>query len=55
MRARAHVRHLVHTPDDAYGTDKVDRRVTAWLAARPDFTPTHDGPTRAEWDALIPA
>ncbi|MEV7024236.1 FAD-dependent oxidoreductase, partial [Kitasatospora sp. NPDC093558] len=53
MRARAHVRHLVHTPDHAYGTEEVDHRVTAWLDARPDFTPTHDGPTRAEWDALV--
>ncbi|MEU8511755.1 FAD-dependent oxidoreductase [Kitasatospora sp. NPDC048722] len=55
MRARAHVRHLVHTPDTAYGNDEVDRHVTAWLADRPDFAPAHDGPTRAEWDALIPA
>ncbi|MFD8082538.1 FAD-dependent oxidoreductase [Kitasatospora sp. NPDC059722] len=55
MRARAHVRHLVHTPDTAYGSDEVDRHVTAWLADRPDFAPIHDGPTRAEWDALIPA
>ncbi|MFJ9950025.1 FAD-dependent oxidoreductase [Kitasatospora sp. NPDC091207] len=54
MRARAQVRHLLRTPDEAYGTDEVDRHVTAWLAARPDFTPTHDGPTRDQWDALVP-
>ncbi|WBP85855.1 FAD-dependent oxidoreductase [Kitasatospora cathayae] len=55
MRARAHVRHLVRTPDEAYATAEVDQAVTTWLAAHPDFTPHHDGPTRAQWDALIPA
>ncbi|MGW2251087.1 FAD-dependent oxidoreductase [Kitasatospora sp. NPDC001660] len=55
MRARAQVRHLVRTADDAYATDEVDRHVTAWLSARPDFTPRHDGPTRDQWAALIPA
>ncbi|GAA1400756.1 FAD-dependent oxidoreductase [Kitasatospora putterlickiae] len=55
MRARARVRHLFSTPDVAYGTDEVDRHLTAWLASRPDFTPHHDGPTRAQWDTLIPA
>ncbi|MEU3985319.1 FAD-dependent oxidoreductase [Streptomyces sp. NPDC026672] len=54
MRARAQVRHLLRSADEAYGTDEVDRHVTAWLAARPDFTPAHDGPTRDQWDALIP-
>lgn len=54
MRARAQVRHLLCPADDAYGTEEVDRAVTAWLAAHPDFTPTHDGPTRDQWDALIP-
>ncbi|WP_329034193.1 FAD-dependent oxidoreductase [Streptomyces sp. NBC_00178] len=54
MRARAQVRHLVRTPQDAYGTDEVDRHLTAWLAARPGFVPRHDGPTREQWDALVP-
>jgi hypothetical protein len=54
MRARARVRHLLQPADDAYGTDEVDRAVTDWLAAHPDFSPTHDGPTRDQWDALIP-
>lgn len=54
MRARAQVRHLLRTAHDAYGTDEVDRHVTAWLAARPDFSPVHDGPTRDQWDALVP-
>ncbi|WP_433226725.1 hypothetical protein [Microtetraspora malaysiensis] len=55
MRARAQVRHLLLTADDAYGSDEVRECVTAWMAARPDFTPQHDGPTRDQWDALIPS
>ncbi|WP_406207672.1 NAD(P)-binding protein [Kitasatospora sp. NBC_01560] len=55
MRARAHVRHLVRTPDDAYDTDEVERHVTAWLADRPDFVAEYDGPTRDQWEALLPA
>ncbi|WP_030807870.1 FAD-dependent oxidoreductase [Streptomyces sp. NRRL S-337] len=54
MRARAQVRHLLQPADDAYGTDEVDRAVTDWLADHPDFSPTHDGPTREQWEALIP-
>lgn len=54
MRARARVRHLQCSADDAYGSDEVQARVSAWLAARPDFTPDPDGPTRDQWDALIP-
>ncbi|GAA2545813.1 FAD-dependent oxidoreductase [Streptomyces koyangensis] len=53
MRARAQVRHLVHPPAEAYGTDEVDRHLTAWLTAHPEFTPGHDGPTRAEWEAVV--
>ncbi|MFD3806853.1 FAD-dependent oxidoreductase [Streptomyces sp. NPDC058611] len=55
MRARAQVRHLLRPAQVAYGTEEVDRHVTAWLDAHPDFSPRHDGPTRAQWDALIPA
>ncbi|GLX23638.1 FAD-dependent oxidoreductase [Streptomyces lavendulae] len=54
MRARAQVRHLLLPAADAYGTDEVDRHVTAWLEANPDFAPGHDGPTRDEWEALVP-
>ncbi|MFF4975919.1 FAD-dependent oxidoreductase [Streptomyces sp. NPDC001083] len=54
MRARAQVRHLLLPAQDAYGTDEVDRHVTAWLDAHPDFTPGHDGPTRDEWETLVP-
>ncbi|MFG2737779.1 FAD-dependent oxidoreductase [Streptomyces harbinensis] len=54
MRARAQVRHLVRPADEAYGTDEVERHLTAWLAAHPDFAPGHDGPTRDQWEALIP-
>ncbi|MFD5464097.1 NAD(P)/FAD-dependent oxidoreductase [Kitasatospora sp. NPDC127059] len=55
MRARAQTRHLVRPAKEAYGTEEIDQAVTAWLAANPDFSPQHDGPTRAQWDALIPA
>ncbi|MBP0452961.1 FAD-dependent oxidoreductase [Kitasatospora sp. RG8] len=55
MRARAQVRHLLQPAEAAYGTDEVDRHLTAWLAAHPEFSPTHDGPTRDQWDALVPA
>ncbi|MGW2836439.1 FAD-dependent oxidoreductase [Streptomyces sp. NPDC001493] len=54
MRARAQVRHLLLHPHEAYGTDEVDRHVGAWLAARPGFAPRHDGPTREEWNAVLP-
>ncbi|KPI15539.1 FAD dependent oxidoreductase [Actinobacteria bacterium OV450] len=53
MRARAQVRHLVRPSAEAYGTGEVDRAVTTWLAARPDFSPRHDGPTRDQWEALL--
>ncbi|MEU8776901.1 FAD-dependent oxidoreductase [Streptomyces sp. NPDC048606] len=55
MRARALVRHLVLPADEAYGTEEVERHVTAWLAAHPEFAPTHDGPTRDQWEALVAA
>lgn len=54
MRARAQVRHTLRLPDEAYGTEEVQRHVTAWLTAHPEFVPKHDGPTRDQWDALIP-
>ncbi|MFJ3882661.1 FAD-dependent oxidoreductase [Streptomyces sp. NPDC090077] len=54
MRARARVRHLLQPAAEAYGSDEVDRHVTAWLEANPDFSPAHDGPTRDEWEALVP-
>ncbi|MFB6615584.1 FAD-dependent oxidoreductase [Streptomyces sp. NPDC056367] len=53
MRARAQVRHLLRPAQEAYGSEEVDGRVTAWLAARPDFSPEPDGPTRDQWDALV--
>ncbi|MFJ5831443.1 FAD-dependent oxidoreductase [Streptomyces sp. NPDC093089] len=54
MRARARVRHLLECSDEAYGTEEIDRHLAAWLAARPEFMPQHDGPPRDQWDALIP-
>ncbi|MFE6185794.1 FAD-dependent oxidoreductase [Streptomyces sp. NPDC056465] len=55
MRARAQVRHLLRPAHEAYGTDEVDRHLTAWPAAHPGFAPRHDGPTRAQWDAAVRA
>ncbi|MFE5207768.1 FAD-dependent oxidoreductase [Streptomyces sp. NPDC056600] len=53
MRARAQVRHLLRTADDAYGCEEVREHVTAWLADRPGFTPGYEGPSRARWEALL--
>ncbi|MFJ9340398.1 NAD(P)/FAD-dependent oxidoreductase [Streptomyces sp. NPDC101733] len=53
MRARAQVRHLLRPAPEAYGTPEVDRHVTAWLTAHPDFSPRPDGPTRDQWDATV--
>ncbi len=55
MRARAQVRHMVRTPEEALGTEEVRARVAAWLADRPGWTPSYDGPTREEWQALVGA
>ncbi|MCP9943649.1 hypothetical protein LUX12_00680 [Streptomyces somaliensis] len=44
---------LLGEAPDVYGTDEVERHLTAWLAARPDFSPGHDGPTREQWEALV--
>jgi 2-polyprenyl-6-methoxyphenol hydroxylase-like FAD-dependent oxidoreductase len=53
MRAQAQVRHMLRTPDEAYGTHEVRGRIADWLAARPGFTPSYDGPTREEWNELV--
>lgn len=52
MRARAQARHLLRTADEAYGTEEVERHVTAWPAARPEFTPQSDGPARDQWESV---
>ncbi|MFF2009547.1 NAD(P)/FAD-dependent oxidoreductase [Streptomyces sp. NPDC058195] len=52
MRARAKVRHLVLTADQAYGTEEVRSRLAHWLDQHPDFTPSFDGPARAAWEAV---
>ncbi|MFD7618315.1 NAD(P)/FAD-dependent oxidoreductase [Streptomyces sp. NPDC059802] len=53
MRARAKVRHLVLTADQAYGTEEVRARLAHWLGEHPDFTPAFDGPARAEWESAM--
>lgn len=51
MRARAKVRHLLLTADQAYGTEEVRARLAHWLDQHPDFTPRFEGPSRAEWES----
>lgn len=53
MRARAKVRHLLLTADQAYGTEEVRARLANWLDQHPDFTPRFDGPGRAEWESAV--
>ncbi|MGY3061106.1 2-polyprenyl-6-methoxyphenol hydroxylase-like FAD-dependent oxidoreductase [Streptomyces sp. TE3672] len=53
MRARAKVRHLQLTADQAYGTEEVRARLAHWLDQHPDFAPRFDGPDRAEWESAI--
>ncbi|MDX6331672.1 MAG: hypothetical protein QOI83_4055 [Streptomycetaceae bacterium] len=52
MRARAQVRHLVMTADQAYGTEEVRTHLARRLDGHPEFTPTLDGPSRDEWESL---
>ncbi|MGW1405689.1 NAD(P)/FAD-dependent oxidoreductase [Streptomyces sp. NPDC002403] len=51
MRARAKVRHLVLTADQAYGTEEIRARLAQWLDEHPDFSPAFDGPARTEWES----
>ncbi|MGW0785015.1 NAD(P)/FAD-dependent oxidoreductase [Streptomyces sp. NPDC002913] len=51
MRARAHVRHLVLTDAQAYGTEEVRARIARWLDQHRDYVPEFDGPDREEWEA----
>ncbi|WP_326769727.1 FAD-dependent oxidoreductase [Streptomyces sp. NBC_01591] len=51
MRARAKVRHLLLTADQAYSTEEVRARLAHWLDEHPDFVPRFDGPGRAEWES----
>ncbi|MGY3680631.1 NAD(P)/FAD-dependent oxidoreductase [Streptomyces sp. TE33382] len=51
MRARAQVRHLVLTEEQAYGTEEVRAHVARWLERHPDFVPGFDGPEREEWES----
>ncbi|MCX4676431.1 FAD-dependent oxidoreductase [Streptomyces sp. NBC_01433] len=51
MRARAQVRHLVLTEEQAYGTEEVRAHLARWLEEHPHFTPSFDGPGRTEWES----
>ena len=52
MRARAQVRHLVLTPDQAFGTPEVREHLGRWLERHPEFPSMPPGPSRADWEAL---
>lgn len=53
MRAKARVRHLVATPDRAFGTDEVRAHVARWLGKHPEFSSMPPGPSRDDWVALL--
>ncbi|MFE6196102.1 FAD-dependent oxidoreductase [Streptomyces sp. NPDC057838] len=53
MRAWARARHMLATPDQAFGTDEVRRRLTRWLAARSGALPGPAGPSRQEWERIV--
>ncbi len=52
MRAKAQVRHLVLSPQQAFGTDEVRAHVAAWLEAHPKFPSMPHGPSRDDWLAI---
>jgi hypothetical protein len=51
MRARAQVRHLLLSEEQAYGVEEVRTRVERWLEEHPGFVPEFDGPQRDAWEA----
>lgn len=55
MRAWAQARHLLRTPEQAFGADEVRRRLEGWLAARDGALPSPPGPAREEWEAVVTA
>lgn len=52
MRAKAQVRHLVLSPEEAFGTDEVRTHVAQWLQKHPEFPSMPPGPSRADWLAI---
>ncbi|MGC5038106.1 FAD-dependent oxidoreductase [Streptomyces sp. DT190] len=53
MRAWARARHMLATPDQAFGTEEVRQRLTHWLAARSGALPGPAGPSREEWEKIV--
>ncbi len=52
MRAKAKVRHLVLSPEEAFGTEEVRGHVARWLEAHPEFPSMPRGPSRDDWLAI---
>jgi flavin-dependent dehydrogenase len=52
MRAKAQVRHLVLSPQEAFATDEVKAHVAQWLERHPEFPSMPPGPSRDDWLAI---
>ncbi|MFE9628828.1 FAD-dependent oxidoreductase [Streptomyces sp. NPDC006527] len=55
MRAWAQARHMVRTPDEAFGSEDVRLRVDRWLKDRTDAPQPPAGPPRGIWESVVAA
>ncbi|MFF7717597.1 hypothetical protein [Streptomyces sp. NPDC007988] len=55
MRAWAQARHMVRTPDEAFGSEDVRLRVKRWLQGRTDAPQPPAGPPRGSWESVVAA
>jgi hypothetical protein len=55
MRAWAQTRHMVRTPDEAFGSEDVRLRVKCWLKDRTDAPQPPVGPPRVVWESVAAA
>jgi hypothetical protein len=55
MRAWAQARHMVRTPDEAFGSEDVRLRVDCWLKDRTDAPQPPAGPPRGIWESVVAA
>lgn len=52
-RARAQVRHLIRTPEQALAEPGIRARLQAWVRSHPHFDGVPEGPDRALWDEAV--